>query len=109
MSIAIMNSHRSVRSDPTGCVIVSNDRVIAEGYTEDVHGEASALKDCGIRDVSLKDAVLYTTHYPCLACFQDIVRSGIRQIYYYHDRENDPIIHKTAQKESVEIVQLMHY
>lgn len=109
MSIAIMNSHRSLRSKPNGCVVVLNDRVIAEGFTTDVHGETSVLDDCTIRKISLKDAVMYTTHYPCVTCFHRIVQSGIRRIYYYYDHKNDPTIHKTAENKKIEIIQLMHY
>jgi deoxycytidylate deaminase len=109
MSIAIMNTHRSLRSDPTGCVVVVDDRVIADGFTCEKHSERSALEVCAKRGIPLKDAVLYVTHYPCVSCFKRIIGAGIKRIYYYYDHKNDPIIKDTAETEGIDIIQLMHF
>lgn len=47
-----------------------------------VHAEMAALMDCALRGVSVDQAVLYSTTFPCHECARHIVAAGIRCVYY---------------------------
>ena len=78
----------SVSPNPlVGCVIVKDDKVIAEGYHEKYgapHAEANALAKAG---VNAKGAVLYCNLEPCChtnkktpPCAPAIIESGIKKV-----------------------------
>lgn len=46
------------------------------------HAEANALFQCLKEGVTTKDAVLYTTTFPCSECAKQILGAGIKKIYY---------------------------
>jgi deoxycytidylate deaminase len=47
-----------------------------------VHAEMSALLDAARRGVSVKDADLYTTTFPCHNCAKHIVAAGIKRVRF---------------------------
>ena len=47
-----------------------------------VHAEMDALLSCMRSGVSPKDAVLYTTTFPCHNCARHIIASGIKRVVY---------------------------
>lgn len=51
-------------------------------YGRAVHAEMHALLDAARRGVSVADAVLYTTTFPCHNCTKHIVAAGIRRVVY---------------------------
>ena len=69
-----------------GCIIVKDNRIIAQGYNgflpgcphqsivrnnheqATVHAEINAICDCANRGVSVKNASIYISHYPCINC-----------------------------------------
>ena len=91
-----------------GCLIVKNNRIIAQGYNgflpglehkscivdnhelATIHAEQNALMDCAKRGVSCNNCVAYITHYPCLTCAKLLYSSGIKQVFYIHDYNNSP-------------------
>ena len=93
-----------------GCIIVKDNRIIAQGYNgflpgcphqsivrnnheqATVHAEINAICDCANRGVSVKNASIYISHYPCINCCKAILASGITKIYYIEDYKNDPIV-----------------
>ena len=93
-----------------GCIIVKDNRIIAQGYNgflpgcphqsivrnnheqATVHAEINAICDCANRGVSVKNASIYISHYPCINCCKAILASGITKIYYLEDYKNDPIV-----------------
>lgn len=104
-----------------GCIIVKNNRIIAQGYNgflpgcphqsiikdnheqATVHAEINAICDCANRGVPIKDATMYITHYPCINCCKAILASGISEIYYLEDYKNDPIVKKLLEYKNVPI------
>ena len=116
MSIAFLASMRSPCTRlRVGSVLVKNNRIIAMGYNgyiagaphisrmrdnheqAIIHSEINAVSDCARRGASLQDATIYVTHYPCINCFRSLAACGIRQIHYYSDYNNDPLISILAE------------
>ena len=93
-----------------GCVLVKNNRIISQGYNgflpgaphqskvvnnheqATVHAEQNAITDCAKRGVSSDQCDAYITHYPCVNCMKILCASGIKNIYYIHDYNNDPLV-----------------
>lgn len=56
-----------------------------------LHAEESAiLQVAKLGGMSLKDAVLYTTTFPCTLCAKKIVEVGIKEVYYNEPYEHEP-------------------
>lgn len=125
MSIALLASCRSpCERLHVGSVIVKNNRIISMGYNgfipgaphvsrvidnheqSIIHSEINAITDCAKRGVSLKEACIYITHYPCIHCFRSIAACNIKQVYYLNDYKNDPIVKELAGDSGVEIFQI---
>ena len=80
---------------PFGCVIVKNNRIIAEGSNEvtlsndpTAHAEIVTIrKACkNINDFNLKGSEIYTSCEPCPMCLSAIYWSHIDIIYYGNTR-----------------------
>lgn len=125
MSIAFLASMRSPCDRlHVGAVVVKNNRLISMGYngfiagaphisrvrdTHEqaiIHSEVNAIVDCARRGVSLEDAKIYVTHYPCINCFRSIAGCGIREIIYSEDYRNDPLVLEIANEASISIRKL---
>jgi dCMP deaminase len=124
MSIAFLASMRSpCERLHVGAVIVKNNRIISMGYNgfisgaphisrvrdnheqSIIHSEVNAIVDCARRGVSLEDATIYVTHYPCINCFRSIAGSGIRNIIYSNDYRNDRFVSEIALESNINIRQ----
>ena len=99
-----------------GCILVKDNRIISSGYNgflpgeehksivinnheqSTVHAEQNAIADCASRGVSVKNAIAYITHYPCINCFKILAASGIKEIKYINDYKNDFTIEKINTK-----------
>lgn len=96
----------------TGAVIVRDKRILATGYNgapsgikhcdevgclrselnipsgerhelcRGLHAEQNAILQAALHGVSLKGAVIYTTHEPCSLCTKMIINVGIKKIVY---------------------------
>ena len=99
MSRAIELSIASIRSNggPFGCVIVKNNKIIAEGYnkvteTNDptAHAEIVTIrKACNeLKNFHLKDTEMYTSCEPCPMCLSAIYWSHIDNIFYANTRDD---------------------
>lgn len=96
----------------TGAVVVRDKRILTTGYNgapsgikhcidagclreelgipsgqrhelcRGLHAEQNAILQAALHGVSLKDAVIYTTHQPCSLCAKMIINVGIKRIYY---------------------------
>lgn len=51
-------------------------------FGRSVHAEMAALMDAARRGVSVKEAILYTTTFPCHLCAKHIIASGIKRVVY---------------------------
>ena len=107
-----------------GCILVKNNRIIAQGYNgflpgcpheskmkdgheqATVHAEQNAITDCACRGVSTHDATAYITHYPCINCMKILCASGVKYIKYIDDYNNDDLVKYFSQIAKVELTQL---
>tara|TARA_Y100000389_G_scaffold204970_1_gene261421 strand:- start:20115 stop:20522 length:408 start_codon:yes stop_codon:yes gene_type:complete len=121
-SISILTASRSSCSRlNVGCVIVRNNRIIAQGYNghlpgtphnslivdgheqATVHAEQNAIADCAKRGVSCNNSTAYITHYPCINCCKILLASGICKIKYINDYKNDNTIDTFIQNTNTSI------
>ena len=93
-----------------GCLLVNNNRIIAQGYNgllpgcpheskvrngheqATIHAEQNAITDCAKRGVSTLGATVYITHYPCINCMKILCAAGIKNIFYINDYKNDELV-----------------
>lgn len=91
-----------------GCVIAKNENIIAVGYngtpkgqdnvcedenfkTKDsvLHAESNALAKCMRSTVSSEGAIMYVTLSPCVNCANNIIQSGISELYFQEEHKCD--------------------
>jgi len=125
MSIAILISSRSPSPRlKVGSVIVKDNRLVSAGYNgflsgaphvsivvnnheqNTIHSEQNAICDAAKRGVSISGATLYVSHYPCLQCTKCIIAAGIKNIKYYNDYNNDPLVKDLFEMANIEISKL---
>ena len=125
MCIALLASCRSPCNRlHVGTVIIQNNRIISMGYNgfiagcshishirdgheqATIHSEINAITDCAKRGVSLDGATIYITHYPCLNCFKTIAGSGIKNIKYLNDYNNDLLVEQLAKESNIIITHI---
>jgi len=94
MARAIQLSLENVRSGqggPFGCVIVKEDKVIAEGVNQvtatndpTAHSEVLAIRHAcqNLRCFELRDCDLYTSCEPCPMCLAAIYWARISKVYF---------------------------
>jgi cytidine deaminase len=63
-----------------------------------VHGEMAAICDAAMRGVSVKDAVLFCTTFPCHMCARHIVAAGLKRVVYIepYPKSRAKILYKRA-------------
>ncbi len=97
MMRAIELSIESAKSKggPFGCVIVKNNKIIAEGSNKvttnndpTAHGEIVAIRDAckKLKAFNLSGCDLYSSCEPCPMCLSAIYWSRIKNIYYANTR-----------------------
>lgn len=129
MATALLIASRSTcQRLNVGCVIVSGgaqkNRIIAAGYNgflpgadhksrirdgheqATVHAEQNAISDAARRGVSLQDATVYITHFPCINCAKILVAAGITCIIYHCDYRNDDLVKEVLCENKVSFEQL---
>ena len=129
MKRAIELSVESVNNGggPFGCVIVKDDKIIAEGSNKvtsnndpTAHGEIVAVREAckKINNFSLNGCELYSTCEPCPMCLSAIYWARIEKIYYANTRDDarkidfdDSLIYtelqKNIDKRKIPMVQIM--
>lgn len=126
MSIALLASCRSpCERLHVGSVIVKNNRIISMGYNgyipgaphksrivnnheqSIIHSEINAITDCAKRGVSLDEASIYITHYPCINCFRSIAACNIKKVYYLNDYRNDLLVQELANDSGIMLCQII--
>ena len=70
-----------------------------------VHAEQNAIMNALKTGEDLKGAVLYVNTYPCVTCFKLTVQSGISEIYYIDEYENE-FTKQMAKEAGVKLVKL---
>jgi len=70
-----------------GCVRIQNN--IESGTRHElcrgVHAEQNAVIQAAYFGVSIKDATIYTTNFPCSVCTKILVNAGIAEVVYKDD------------------------
>ena len=111
-----------------GCVIVSGgdrkNRIVAAGYNgflpgtphisrlregheqATVHAEQNAIADAARRGSAVEGCVAYVTYFPCINCAKILAASGIAEIRYRRDYNNDPLVGPLLADANVRILQL---
>ena len=129
MKRAIELSVESVNNGggPFGCVIVKDDKIIAEGSNKvtsnndpTAHGEIVAIREAckKLNNFSLNQCELYSTCEPCPMCLSAIYWARIKKIYYGNTREDarkidfdDSLIYtelqKSIDKRKIPMIQIM--
>ena len=99
MTRAIELSLASVRSNggPFGCVIVKNNKIIAEGSNKvtiindpTAHAEIVTIRQAckALNNFNLEGTEIYTSCEPCPMCLSAIYWSHIDKIYYGNTRKD---------------------
>lgn len=82
---------------PFGCVVVKDNRIIAEGWNQvtssndpTAHAEVTAIrKACEkLNSFQLEDCVIYTSCEPCPMCLGAIYWARPKQVFYACDRQD---------------------
>ena len=99
-----------------GCLLIKDNRIISQGYNGylsgcphdpiikdghnigTIHAEQNAIVDCAKRGVSSNLCTAFITHYPCFNCFKLLIASGINEIKYCNDYNNDPEVKNLSEK-----------
>lgn len=112
-----------------GTVLVKDNRVLATGYNgapsqlphcyevgclrekmgvppgerhelcRGLHAEQNAVIQAAYHGVSVKGAVLYSTHFPCVICTKMLINAGIRRVVYlegYPDALSEQMLKEAA-------------
>jgi dCMP deaminase len=127
MSIALLGSCRSPCSRlHVGSVITKSNRIVSIGYNgfivgtphisyiregheqAIIHSEINALANSNrLGGTSLEGAMIYITHYPCINCFKSIVATGINEIIYMYDYNNDSLVQTIASESYIKIRKIL--
>lgn len=123
MGIAVLSSMRS--KDPStqvgACLVDRDKKILSMGYNgmpkccdDDVypwdrdgspleskyyfvcHAELNAILNC--HGGSVKDAICYTTLFPCNECAKAIIQSGITEVVYLSDKYAETDSTKASKK-----------
>ena len=107
-----------------GCLLVKDNRIISQGYNgylpgvehkqvmrdnheiATIHAEQNSITDCAKRGVSCNNSIAYITHYPCINCIKILCASGIKEIRYINDYNNDEFVKYFADQGNVTITKL---
>jgi dCMP deaminase len=87
-----------------GAIITKDNQILATGYNGSVkgaehcsdvgclirdghcvrtiHAEINAVIQAAKHGVTLEDATIYVTHFPCYHCTKAIVQAGVRELFY---------------------------
>ncbi len=111
-----------------GCIIVTSgdrkNRLVAAGYNgylpgtphvsrlrdnheqATVHAEQNAIADAARRGSSVDGCTAYVTHYPCIHCAKILAASGISEIKYHEDYNNDLLVAPILADAGVKLTKL---
>ncbi|MDR2737399.1 MAG: dCMP deaminase [Puniceicoccales bacterium] len=111
-----------------GCVLISQgehkNRIISAGYNgfmagaphnskvrdgheqATIHAEQNAITDAARRGISIFGATAYVSHFPCLQCAKLLASSGIGEIKYHFDYNNDSLVFELLTEWNVRITKM---
>ena len=121
--VTVTSSRSPCKRLQVGCLMVKDNRIISQGYNgflpgcpheskvvdnheqATVHAEQNAITDCAKRGVSCNGSDAYITHYPCVNCMKLLCASGIKNIYYINDYNNDELVLYFFEQSNIENLQ----
>ncbi len=116
-----------------GTVLVKDNRVLATGYNgapsqlphcydvgclrekmgvppgerhelcRGLHAEQNALIQAAYHGVSVRGAVLYSTHFPCVICTKMLINAGIKKVIYLEGYPDD-LSEQMLREAAIEVV-----
>jgi dCMP deaminase len=107
-----------------GCLLIKDNRIISQGYNgflpgaehksiirdnheqATIHAEQNAICDCAKRGVSCVGATAYITHHPCIICTRLLLASGISEVKYINDYNNDGLVDYFCEQMNVKKIKL---
>ena len=109
-----------------GAIIVSSDNeIISTGYNgfpsgvphipifnkegkeiNTIHAEINTISYAARKGISIKNSIIYITHFPCIHCTKSIIAAGIKNIFYISDRNNDPVAIEMMKQSNIGIVKI---
>lgn len=98
MKLCIKEAKKSLKTDdvPVGAIIIKDDKIISKSHNcreknkiITGHAEIKCIEKANKKNKSwrLDECVMYTTLEPCLMCYEAIIQSRIKKVYFF--AEND--------------------
>lgn len=136
MKQACLLCDKSTCGYKTGCVVVKDGKVVAQGWNatlpgeiycqngecvrekENLHGgkeidkvcsihaEAYAVAECARAGISIDDSDVYVTTFPCVICARLLAKSGISRLFYMSDYMGGRLGESVLVKNNVKICQI---
>ena len=69
-----------------------------------LHAEQNSIIQAALHGVSVKDATLYCTNYPCVICAKMIINAGIARVIF-REGYSDQLSREMLQEAKVEVTQ----
>lgn len=90
-----------------GCIREKNSIGSGERHElcRGLHAEQNAIIQAAFHGVSIKEAVIYSTHLPCSICVKMLINAGIRKIYYLEGYPDD-LASELLRESGIKIKQL---
>lgn len=118
-----------------GAILVKNKRILATGYNgaprklahctqtgclrvrlkispgerqeicRGLHAEQNAIIQAALHGISIKGAVLYCTHQPCVTCAKMIINAGIKKIVFEGEYP-DTLAQETLEEAKIELIKI---
>ena len=119
--VLLTSSRSSCERLNVGCILVKDNRIIAQGYNgyvagcshemiikdghniATIHAEQNTIIDCAKRGVSCDNSTAYITHFPCYNCAKLMAAAGIVEIKYIEDYNNDILVSNLANNLNISI------
>jgi len=64
-----------------------------------IHGEQNAIIQAATFGVSIRDATIYCTHFPCVLCTKMVINAGIKRVVYlqgYPDQLSEEMLQEAG-------------
>lgn len=68
-----------------------------------LHAEQNAIIQAACHGASIKDAVIYVTHQPCIICTKMLINSGIKT-FIYKNPYNDPLAKEMMEQANIKTI-----
>ncbi len=117
-----------------GCIILKDNKIISKGYNGNsskiqpckeigcaknyfkvragqknelctgICAEQRAMVNAYKKKISLEDAILYSTYFPCVVCARLILETGIKEVHYLKEY-GDPLSKQILKLGKIKLIQ----